>query len=83
MHFFQSGRRGFCGIKMFIGSSTGTLLVKKDEAIEEVIKISPRVVVVVVVVAAAAKKKKNNNNLQEHPSVEGRAKNGEIDGLHL
>jgi dihydroorotase len=29
---------------MFIGSSTGTLLVKKDEAIEEVIKISPRVV---------------------------------------
>ena len=35
---------GCCGIKMFIGSSTGTLLVKKDEAIEEVIRISPRVV---------------------------------------
>ena len=27
---------GCCGIKMFVGSSTGTLLVKKDEAIEEV-----------------------------------------------
>jgi dihydroorotase len=35
---------GCCGIKMFVGSSTGTLLVKKDEAIEEVIRISPRVV---------------------------------------
>ncbi len=29
---------------MFVGSSTGTLLVKKDEAIEEVIRISPRIV---------------------------------------
>ncbi|NBY89939.1 MAG: dihydroorotase, partial [Proteobacteria bacterium] len=39
-----SNLEGCCGIKMFVGSSTGTLLVKKDEAIEEVIRISPRIV---------------------------------------
>ena len=36
--------KGCCGIKMFVGSSTGTLLVKKNEAIEKVIRISPRIV---------------------------------------
>ena len=46
------------------------------------LSVAVGMVAVVVVVAAAAAKKKNNN-LQEHPSVEGRAKNGEIDGLHL
>jgi len=35
---------GCCGIKMFIGSSTGNLLVKEDKYIEQVIKNAPRVV---------------------------------------
>jgi len=38
--------KGCCGVKMFVGSSTGTLLVKKDEAIEEIIRVSPKVVAV-------------------------------------
>lgn len=35
---------GCCGVKMFIGSSTGNLLVKDDKYIELVIKNSPRIV---------------------------------------
>jgi len=35
---------GCCGIKMFIGSSTGNLLVKDDKYIEQVIKNAPRIV---------------------------------------
>jgi dihydroorotase len=35
---------GCCGVKMFVGSSTGNLLVKDDKYIEQVIKNSPRVV---------------------------------------
>ena len=35
---------GCCGIKMFVGSSTGNLLVKEDKHIEQVIKNAPRVV---------------------------------------
>ena len=35
---------GCCGIKMFVGSSTGSLLVKDDKYIEQVIKNSPRIV---------------------------------------
>ena len=35
---------GCCGVKMFVGSSTGDLLVKDDKYIEQVIKNSPRVV---------------------------------------
>jgi dihydroorotase len=37
---------GCCGVKMFVGSSTGTLLVKKNEAIEAIIKTSPKVVAI-------------------------------------
>ena len=36
--------KGCCGIKMFVGSSTGNLLVKEDKHIEQVIKNAPRVV---------------------------------------
>ena len=35
---------GCCGVKMFVGSSTGNLLVKEDKYIEQVIKNSPRIV---------------------------------------
>jgi dihydroorotase len=35
---------GCCGVKMFIGSSTGNLLVKDDKYIEQVIKSSPKIV---------------------------------------
>ena len=35
---------GCCGVKMFVGSSTGDLLVKDDFYIEQVIKNSPRIV---------------------------------------
>ena len=35
---------GCCGVKMFVGSSTGNLLVKDDKYIEQVIKNSPRIV---------------------------------------
>ena len=35
---------GCCGIKMFVGSSTGNLLVKEDKHIEQVIKNAPKVV---------------------------------------
>ena len=35
---------GCCGVKMFVGSSTGDLLVKDDYFIEQVIKCSPKVV---------------------------------------
>ena len=35
---------GCCGVKMFVGSSTGDLLVKDDKYIEQVIKNSPRIV---------------------------------------
>ena len=36
--------KGCCGVKMFVGSSTGNLLVKDDKYIEQVIKNSPRIV---------------------------------------
>lgn len=35
---------GCCGVKMFVGSSTGDLLVKDDFYIQEVIKNSPKIV---------------------------------------
>ncbi len=35
---------GCCGVKMFVGSSTGDLLVKDDFYIEQVIKHSPKIV---------------------------------------
>lgn len=47
----NSGKLGFlknldgcCGVKMFVGSSTGDLLVKDDFYIEQVIKSSPKVI---------------------------------------
>ena len=41
---FLKGFDGCCGVKMFVGSSTGDLLVKDDFYIEQVIKNSPRIV---------------------------------------
>ena len=36
---FLKNLEGCCGVKMFVGSSTGDLLVKDDYYIEQVIKI--------------------------------------------
>jgi dihydroorotase len=41
---FVKDLEGCCGIKMFVGSSTGNLLVKEDFYIEQVIKNAPKVV---------------------------------------
>ena len=41
---FLKNLDGCCGVKMFVGSSTGDLLVKDDFYIEQVIKNSPKVV---------------------------------------
>ncbi len=41
---FVKNLKGCCGVKMFVGSSTGDLLVKNDEHIEQVIKNSPKIV---------------------------------------
>lgn len=41
---FLNGLDGCCGVKMFVGSSTGDLLVKEDFYIEQVIKNSPKIV---------------------------------------
>ena len=41
---FLKGFDGCCGVKMFVGSSTGDLLVKDNFYIEQVIKNSPRIV---------------------------------------
>ena len=37
---------GCCGVKMFVGSSTGELLIKNDKYIEQVIKNSPKIVAI-------------------------------------
>ncbi len=41
---YLKGLDGCCGVKMFVGSSTGDLLVKDDFYIEQVIKHSPKIV---------------------------------------
>ena len=41
---FLKNLDGCCGVKMFVGSSTGDLLVKDDYYIEQVIKNSPKLV---------------------------------------
>jgi len=41
---FLEGLNGCCGVKMFVGSSTGNLLVKDDFYIKQVIRNSPKIV---------------------------------------
>ena len=43
---FVNNLEACCGIKMFVGSSTGNLLIKNDKYIEQVIKNSPKVVAI-------------------------------------
>lgn len=72
--------KNICGIKIFMGSSTGNMLVDKEEALEKIFKYSPMLIathcededIVRANLAAAKEKYGENVPFDQHPIIRSR-----------